>query len=150
MKFLLQGRCLLIVLSLFFLPIAAGASEPLRIQTPQGEHVLKVDVATTPEELEHGLMGRNTIPADYGMLFWFASPRVVEMWMKDTPSPLDMLFIDAKGRITHIAQNTTPFSESIITHPSPAIAVLEVAGGSAERLNIKVGDRILHRKFGND
>jgi uncharacterized protein len=69
------------------------------------------------------------------------------MWMRNTYVPLDMLFIDADRRISHIAADTTPLSEESIPSNGPVVAVLEVNAGTAERLGIEVGDRVEHRLF---
>jgi uncharacterized protein len=69
------------------------------------------------------------------------------MWMKNTYIPLDMIFIRADGRIQRIAENTRPESEKIITAGAPVRAVLEVIGGTARKLGIRVGDRVAHPLF---
>jgi hypothetical protein len=70
------------------------------------------------------------------------------MWMKNTLIPLDMLFIGDDGRILHIAERTIPGSTATISSMQPARAVLELNGGTAARLQIQVGDRVLYRTFG--
>jgi hypothetical protein len=85
--------------------------------------------------------------ADHGMLFDFETPQPVVMWMRNTPLPLDMLFIDADGRIAGVAADTTPFSEAMIPSPRPVRFVLEVNAGTARRLGIAAGDRAVHRVF---
>jgi uncharacterized protein len=87
------------------------------------------------------------LPYDQGMLFPEDEPRVMSMWMKNTYIPLDMLFIDTRGRIVCLLANATPESEKILTCDQPAKAVLEIAGGEAERRGIKVGDEVVHATF---
>jgi uncharacterized membrane protein (UPF0127 family) len=82
------------------------------------------------------------------MLFDWGSPRESSMWMRNTLIPLDMLFIAADGRIHRIAERTVPLSLAPIASGGPVRATLELAGGTAERLDIRVGDRVLHRIFG--
>ena len=89
------------------------------------------------------------LPPDHGMLFPQASPRVMSMWMKNTLIPLDMLFIDAQGRVVYIRERATPLSEDIISAPPKVKAVLELAGGECARLGIHVGDRVQHTLFGS-
>ena len=103
-----------------------------------------VEMAITRAEQERGLMFRKSIAPDHGMLFDFHTPRHIAMWMSNTYIPLDMLFVDADGRIVHIARHTKPLSEKLIMADRPVRYVLEVAAGTAERLNLAVGDR-LHR-----
>jgi len=95
-----------------------------------------------------GLQGRRRLAADAGMLFDFGRPVPVMMWMKDTHVSLDMLFIDAEGRVVNIARGTVPFSLTPIRSAGPVRAVLEVNAGTAARLGIKPGDRVLHPLFG--
>jgi uncharacterized membrane protein (UPF0127 family) len=105
-------------------------------------------LADTPARQSQGLMFVRSLPALRGMLFVHESPRPVGMWMKNTFIPLDMLFIDAKGRIQQIVENTTPHSLDVIRSNLPALAVLEIAGGEARRLGIKPGQRVSHPAFG--
>lgn len=92
-------------------------------------------------------MFRRGMPADHGMLFDFATEQPVAFWMKNTPLPLDMIFIDAQGTVAGIAADTVPFSEAPIPSPVPVRAVLEVNAGTAARLGIAVGDRVRHPIF---
>lgn len=128
---------------------SAGAAT-LVIETASGEHAFDVELADTDAKRQRGLMFREELAADTGMLFDFAPPRRVSMWMRNTPLPLDMLFIAADGRIAHIAANTVPYSEAIITSPMPVAAVFEVNAGTAARLGIAVGDVVRHPLFAPD
>ena len=103
-----------------------------------------VYLAISKEQRAQGLSFVTDLPSDYGMLFVFPERRRINMWMKDTPSPLDLLFIDKKGQITKIVSDTTPNSTTIITSDDEASAVLEVNGGTARRLHIVTGDRVDH------
>ena len=82
------------------------------------------------------------LPDLRGMLFVHESPRPISMWMKNTYIPLDMVFIDAHGRIQQIVEQTTPHSLDIIRSKEPALAVLEIAGGEARRLGLHPGQRV--------
>ena len=121
----------------------------LTIETAGGPRKLHVELATSPPQLEQGLMFRRTLAPDAGMLFDFKTPSPVSMWMKNTFIPLDMVFIDAGGRIINIAERTVPQSLDPVAAAGPARAVLEVNGGTAARLGIKPGDRVLFPIFGN-
>jgi uncharacterized membrane protein (UPF0127 family) len=105
------------------------------------------ELAATPEERAKGLMFRTELAQDGGMLFDFKQTRSVSMWMKNTPVSLDMIFSDDRGVVLFVARNTVPYSEEIITPGVPAYAVLEVKAGTAHRLNIKPGDRLLAAIF---
>jgi uncharacterized membrane protein (UPF0127 family) len=123
-------------------------STPLSIRTHDGAEWFTVWIADTPEREQQGLMYQRWLPTDHGMLFPQAEPRVMSMWMKNTLIPLDMVFIDAQGRIVYIRENATPQSEAIISAPMPVRAVLELAGGLTGLRGIRVGDRVLHPLFG--
>jgi uncharacterized membrane protein (UPF0127 family) len=142
---------LVLAVGLFFggiLPSLAGGQVSLDIETKDGRHLAyKVELAQTPNELAHGLMNRSSVPENTGMLFDFGYERPISMWMKDTPIPLDMLFVTDDGKIVHIAQRTVPMSLETIPSPGPIRAVLEVAGGATERQNIHEGDRLVGAFF---
>lgn len=121
--------------------------EPLEIATRKGVVVFEVEVVRTPEQLATGLMFRRELPERRGMLFDFKDDQPIYMWMKNTFIPLDMLFIRSDGTIARIAANTTPFSTQTIPSGEPARAVLEIAGGSAQRLGIAAGDQVAYPIF---
>lgn len=124
--------------------------EPLVIITHDGtRHDFKVEMAETPEQQQIGLMFRTDIPADGGMLFDWGTPRISQMWMKNTVSSLDMLFIDNDGIIRRVVEHTVPESLAIIDSLVPVRATLEVAAGTAERLDIRIGDKVENKLFGN-
>ncbi len=123
--------------------------EPHVILTRDGaRHAFTVEMALTTEQQTVGLMFRPSVPADGGMLFDWGAPRVSTMWMRNTIASLDMVFIEADGRILRIAERTVPYSEATISSGGPVRATLELAAGTAQRLNIRVGDRVLHPIFG--
>ena len=101
-----------------------------------------VELATDNAAREQGLMNREEMKPDRGMLFDFGQSRPVYMWMKNTYLPLDMLFISDKGKITHIRENTLPLSEDIIDSHGAVRFVLEINGGITDTLGIKVGDSV--------
>jgi uncharacterized membrane protein (UPF0127 family) len=107
----------------------------------------QVWVADTPRRQAQGLMFVRSLPSKRGMLFVHESPRPIGMWMKNTYIPLDMLFIDSRGRIQQIVENTVPHSLDVIRSREPALAVLEIAGGEARRLGINPGHRVSHPAF---
>lgn len=111
-------------------------------------HEFRVEMAVQPEQQTVGLMFREAVGPDEGMLFDWGAPRESSMWMRNTLIPLDMLFIAADGRVHRIAERTVPHSLAAVDSRGPVRATLELAGGTAERLDIRVGDRVLHRTFG--
>ena len=91
---------------------AAAAAESLEFVTATGAHRFEIEVARTEREREVGLMYRRSMPRDHGMLFMFPSEQPVSMWMKNTYIPLDMVFVSRKGRVTSVARDAVPMSET--------------------------------------
>ncbi|WP_430303452.1 DUF192 domain-containing protein [Rhizobium sp. 0TCS1.26] len=124
--------------------------QPLTIETRAGaRHQLTVELAVDPQQREQGLMYRKQMPTDHGMLFDFDEARPVSMWMRNTLIPLDMLFLDDKGVVTHLHEGAVPLSEAIISSGGPVRYVLELNGGAIKTLGIKPGDRVVSRQIGS-
>ena len=121
--------------------------QTLEIVTKKGVHVFAVEVAVTNEERARGLMYRKELPEGRGMLFDFTPDQEVSMWMQNTYISLDMIFIQADGRILRIAENTKPLSEAIISSNGRVRGVLEVVAGTAKKFGIAPGDRVAHPLF---
>jgi hypothetical protein len=156
----MKFRCVLLPLALCVLPTACAQSDPasansdsatktiaLTIASSNGTHAFQVEVASTSDQQEKGLMFRTDIPDNGGMLFWpypagGGAPREASFWMKNTPSPLDIIFIRANGTIARIAENTIPESETHIESGEPVAAVLELKGGRSSELGIAEGDKV--------
>ncbi len=100
------------------------------------------EIADEPAEWTHGLMFRKELPETAGMLFIFNQQKKINMWMKNTLIPLDMLFFDNTGTIVHIAKDRIPLDKTLIPSQQPALGVLEVNGGFADKYKINVGDKI--------
>jgi uncharacterized protein len=124
--------------------------ERLVIITRDGtHHEFSVEMAVTPDQQTVGLMFRPSVPANGGMLFDWGAPRDSQMWMRNTIAPLDMVFINPDGSIRSIAENAVPESLAVIDSRGPVRATLELAAGTTARLNIRVGDKVQQRIFGN-
>ncbi|MCX5833389.1 MAG: DUF192 domain-containing protein [Deltaproteobacteria bacterium] len=106
-----------------------------------GAAVLWVEVASTPEAQTRGLMFRESLPWDRGMLFVYEKPQYLAFWMKNTTIPLDIAFISADGRIAQI-RSLIPLSEKTRSSRAPALYALEVNRGWFRKKGIKVGDKI--------
>ncbi len=155
----MRPRRPILLLAAALLPAAAARAqtgpqlrlpeEPLVIVTRDGtRHAFRVEMALTPEQQTVGLMFREHLGPEEGMLFDWGTPRESAMWMRNTLIPLDMVFIAADGRIHRIAGRTVPHSLATVESRGPVRATLELAGGTAERLGLRVGDRVLQRIFG--
>lgn len=134
-------------------PLEDLASFPrakLEIRSGKTLHRFDVWVADSPSRQAQGLMFVRDLPAERGMLFVHREPRVANMWMKNTYIPLDMLFIDPAGRIVKIAERTTPHSLDTISSVVPVGAVLEIKGGEANRLGLRVGDVVVQKPPSKD
>lgn len=121
------------------------ASIALTIHSANGVHAFTVEPARTAAAQEQGLMYRTDLRRDGGMLFWpyppdGGGPRVANFWMKNTPTPLDIVFIRANGSIARIADNAVPYSETMVSSGEPIAAVLELVGGRTAELGIAEGD----------
>ncbi len=115
---------------------------PLEIRSGAKVHRFQVEVAASPEEQAQGLMFRESLGPNRGMVFPFDPPRPASFWMKNTLIPLDMLFVRADGTIARIAANTVPHSLDPEGVSEPVAAVLEIAGGRAAELGIDESARV--------
>jgi uncharacterized protein len=125
----------------------AGGLQPLQIVTASGTHEFQVEIADDDATRERGLMNRRYMAPDRGMLFEFDREAPVSFWMKNTYIPLDMIFISPSGVVTNIVANAEPLSERIIPSGPPCAAVLELNGGAAAAIGLKVGDKVSHPFF---
>jgi uncharacterized membrane protein (UPF0127 family) len=125
---------------------AAAGLVAVTVTSANGPHRFQVESAATEEEQQRGLMFRTDIPENGGMLFApyppSGAPREASFWMKDTPTPLDIIFIRPDRTIARIAENTIPQSEIPVASGEPVAAVLELRGGRSLDLGIKEGDRV--------
>ena len=129
-------------------PLSAFPQSLLAIRTGAGKVVnFKIWEADTPKREEQGMMFIREMDEHTGMLFMFPENKPVSMWMKNTYVSLDLLFLNAQGKIDYIAEKATPRSEAIIGPATPEFAVLELKGGACERFGIKIGDKVLHKNF---
>jgi uncharacterized protein len=129
-------------------PARAAGHAAIEIVSGNGVHAFDVQLATNDAERERGLMFVKSLPEGQGMLFDFKRDQPVSFWMHNTYIPLDMFFIAGDGRIMHIAENAKPLSDALIPSQYPVRAVLEVIGGTAEKLGIKTGDHVSGSIFG--
>jgi len=156
----MKFRYVLLPLALCALSTACAQSDPasansdsatktiaLTVASSNGTHAFQVEVAKSAAEQEKGLMFRTDIPDNGGMLFWpypagGGAPKEASFWMKNTPSPLDIIFIRANGTIARIAENAIPEDETPIASGEPVGAVLELKGGRSSALGIAEGDKV--------
>jgi uncharacterized protein len=123
-------------------PVSGLPVIPLTVESLRGKHTFRVEVASTPQEQARGLMFRTELGPDEGMIFPRNPPDVASFWMKNTPLPLDIIFIGVDGRINNVAAMTTPYSLDSVTSAGLASGVLEIPGGRAAELGIAAGDKV--------
>ncbi|MDF1734532.1 MAG: DUF192 domain-containing protein [Minwuia sp.] len=145
-------RHLPVLLLLVLVPVGSVSAQDLSsltVDTAGGERRFAVELADNPATRSRGLMFRESMPLDHGMLFDFERERQQSFWMKNTPLSLDIIFIDRQGIIVHIHHRAVPYDETPIPSRKPASAVLEINGGVARLTGIAVGDRVRHAIFGD-
>lgn len=146
MKKLITLACLVFSLAV---PAMAQEFTPLTIVSGDKTHEFQVEVADDQEERALGLMYREEMAPDHGMLFTYDQPQRTSVWMKNTLIPLDMLFLDSDGAVVAIAKNAEPGSLRTIDSGFRSKGFLEINGGQADVLAIKPGDIVRHKALGN-
>jgi len=143
---LLAAGMAVFAVTLLLSPVRAGQAPmtlptdptPLVVDGSNGKHNFSIEIANTPDEQEQGLMFRRDMPDDHGMLFAFDQSEPLAFWMKNTPMPLDLVFISKRGEVKAVRQGR-PFSTDIISPDQPALFVLELKAGMAEKAGISDG-----------
>ncbi len=133
-------RGLLAALALNLVPLSAG-SQGMLLPTAQltiGSHTANVEIAATESSRSYGLMQRQSLPRNHGMLFVFDNAGMPCFWMKNTPLPLSIAFVDAKGRIVNIS-DMRPHSLDEHCPAAPVVYALEMEQGWFHQNNIKAG-----------
>lgn len=123
-------------------PAIAAEEVSVLIHAGGSTYKFQAEIADTEDERAQGLMFREHLAPNEGMLFLYPVEKPVAFWMKNTPLPLDMIFIDGTGRIVHVAEMAKPFDTTPISSMGATKAVLEILGGSADQLGIKAGDQV--------
>ena len=119
--------------------------DTLQIATPDARlHTFKSWIADDDQRRQRGLMFIRQLRPDDSMLFIYPQPMPVAMWMKNTYVPLDMLFVAADGKVIKVVQNTEPLSLKTIESGGIVLGVVELPAGTAARLNIAAGARVIH------
>ena len=152
------------ILSALFLSLASAASAqtskddvvdfgepvPLNIVSKDSTHTFQIERAITLDQQARGMMFRETMDPNSGMLFEFAEPKIATIWMKNTPLPLDILFVRSNGKILKIEHMAQPYKLRSASSEAIVAAVLELQGGRSKELGIMPGDLIQHEFFGTE
>jgi uncharacterized membrane protein (UPF0127 family) len=147
----MRAQLVLLFLAVFLSEASGGARrlpvEKIVIDSTGGPRAFEVEIAADDASRANGLMHRTQLAPRTGMLFDFKSLVMVTFWMKDTPLPLDMLFVRADGTISTIAADAAPFSTAAIFSAEPVRAVIEINGGLAQTLGIDPGGKVHAAQF---
>jgi uncharacterized membrane protein (UPF0127 family) len=146
MRALLAAVLAISTVAVLLSPVRAGQAPmilptdptPLVVDGTSGKHNFSIEIANTPDEQEQGLMFRQNMADDHGMLFAFDHSGQLAFWMKNTPMPLDLVFIGKRGEVKAVRRGE-PFSTDIISPKQPARFVLELKAGMAEKAGITDG-----------
>ena len=123
-------------------PVSGLEVVPLSVKSGSETFEFSVEVARTSAEQAQGLMFRAELGPDEGMIFPRNPPDIASFWMRNTPLPLDIIFIGVDGKIMNIAANTVPYSLESVSAAGQTSLVLEIPGGRAEELGIGPGDTV--------
>ena len=137
-------RLAVFALASLFLAACSNAESRLVLHTGKGDFTFTVEIADDAAERAKGLMFRDHLPADAGMLFDYGREQLASFWMQNTLIPLDMIFIGADGVVKNIHVNARPLDTTSIPSGFPVRFVLEIAGGRSEEIGLAVGNRMDH------
>jgi uncharacterized membrane protein (UPF0127 family) len=142
MRFKFLNYCLFLVVIIG--ASACNANQSITIHNTDGQKIdFSVEIAKTLEEQAKGLMFVEKMPEDKGMIFIYDAPQVSRFWMKNTLIPLDMLFFDSTNTLVHIEHSATPHDETPRGPLTPICSVVEIKGGLAKKMDIRVGAKII-------
>ena len=139
---------LALVLLLLGITSACSADNRGVLHTAKGDFAFSLEIADTEAQREKGLMFRTSLAPDAGMLFDYHKEQQASFWMQNTLIPLDMVFIGADGIVKTIHVNARPMDTTPIPSEVPIRFVLEIAGGRAEEIGLKVGDKFEYDRVG--
>ena len=133
---------------LLALPAAAACrDDAVHLRGDWGQARFSVEIADTDALRAQGLMNRPSMPRMAGMLFIYDGPQRAVFWMENTLIPLDMIFMDATGRVTHIHHEAEPLDRTPIDGGNDVLMVLEINGGMSRRLGIDAGSEMRHPRL---
>lgn len=144
------ARSFAVIAALFFalMPLAACSSDnALTVHTAKGDYTFGIEVVDTDAGRQKGLMFRQSLAADKGMLFDFKEDRPVSFWMMNTFIPLDMIFIRPDGVVANVHVNARPQDPTSIPSEGPVMFVLEIPGGRSVEIGLKAGDTVSHPRI---
>ncbi|THH39211.1 DUF192 domain-containing protein [Aliishimia ponticola] len=129
---------------------AACREDVVWLRGDWGETSFRVELATTVAQRSRGLMFRDSMADDVGMLFLYQRPQALSFWMRNTYIPLDLIFLRPDGVVAHVHHRARPLDETPISGGRGLVAVLEINGGLAQQIGIAPGTQMRHPFFGGD
>jgi uncharacterized membrane protein (UPF0127 family) len=130
--------------------LAACSDDAVDLRGPWGQARFSVEIADTPQSQALGLMHRESLPRNAGMLFVYDRPQTARFWMRNTLIPLDMIFAGPDGVVRHVHHEAVPLDETIIEGGDGILMVLEINGGLARRIGIAPGTELRHPRLDGD
>ena len=127
-----------------------GAPVPLTVVSADSSHTFQIERAISLDQQARGMMFRESMDPDSGMLFEFDEPKIATIWMKNTPLPLDIIFVRSNGKILKIEHMAQPYKLRSASSEAIVAAVLELQGGRSKELGIMPGDLVRHEFFGTE
>jgi uncharacterized membrane protein (UPF0127 family) len=122
-------------------PAPGGPQSLPAVKMKIGDRTFNIEVARTSDQQAIGLMKRDSMPEDHGMIFTFDEERLLEFWMKDTRIPLDIMYLDANGKVVSVS-TMQPYDLTSVSSQVPAKYAIELNAGMVKKLGIKAGDAI--------
>ena len=132
-----------LIFNFFLISFYTFSNEKIEVSIYNKNITFNVEVAKTIEERRIGLMYRKKLLNNEGMLFIFPREKIIQLWMKNTYIPLDVIFISENKVIVDIKKNMEKLSETIVKSKVKSKYALEFNAGLINKLNIRIGDKIL-------
>ena len=141
-------RLSFLALAALILAACSSAENRVVLHTAKGDFPFTVEIADDNAERAQGLMFRDHLAPDAGMLFDYGSEQLASFWMQNTLIPLDMIFVGGDGVVKTIHVNARPMDTTSIPSGVPVRFVLEIPGGRSQEIGLAVGDRMEHPRVG--
>ena len=132
-----------LIFNFFLVSFYTFSNERIDVRIYNKNIIFNVEVAKTIEERRNGLMNRKKLLNNEGMLFIFPREKIIQLWMKNTYIPLDVIFISENKVIVDIKKNMEKLSETIVKSKVKSRYALEFTAGLINKLDIKIGDKVL-------
>lgn len=142
-----HAKIAMLLVGVLLMVSGSANAEPIYIQSGIKQIILDVEIAATPEQRAHGLMGRTDLAENGGMLFLFPRLSLPSFWMKDTLIPLDMIFFDEQGIVVCVHEQAKPLDLTPVTCPVDVLMVLEIGSGEAKKHGIVEGSVLLEKSL---